>query len=428
MPRVAGAGEVEKKTIVTEILPAKDSRANGGDVRNPDCFDFMEELSSEDWKNHIVYIYRLEPQIFRQKEGDPAYVGCVSQAITRQYIFENYGGGVFEIWVKQGRQIMSRHSYTIAGAPKNLDSNAQPAAATPGGVSIPADTGASMGMRALEMMGGPQTQVFAAMLDMVKAASAEQIALIRAAIPPQKDPVETLLASIRLMKELNPAPPVPAAPAPNLMDELLRPMLAAMIQKMTNPANPLEEFKTMAGVMKEIGGLGGGEKSNLAADVVRALPGALREATGMVREIRLSNEAAVRAAPMPVPGAPARNPSAPPNVVTMPSPAAVDSGQGPIEVHPPDPNWIKLRVVQMISEPETQPGDVAEWLRDTAPEFLHSLSAATPEQILGYFRTDPVLQHAAGNPRLAQFVRDLVSYLHDVPTTAENAAPQKPPA
>lgn len=422
MPAIAPQGrEVKKTTKFEETIPAVDAAA--AEPSNPDCFDYMAGVLPEDWINHIVYVYRQEPRTVNA--GGPGYLEKCTGPFDIEYLREKWGGTVFRIIVKRGSERVSEHTYQIEAPPK-FPAAAQSAAPAP---AVPADPNASLGMRALEMVGGPQAETFRALLDVFREASKAAIDQVRAQsmnAAPQKSAKEELLETLNLIKALNGDS---AVKAKSPMELAVESAMTTMVQNMLSPKNPIEDFKTMAAAISSVQSLTGGGSNRgggLVSEVVAALPGAIREATGMLREIRMNNEVMARTTPMPPPRA--ANPSQPANVVTMPSPAAHDSGQGPIEVQPPDPNWVKLRIVQMLAVPDTTAGDIAEWLRDTMPEMLQQLSMATPEQILGLFKSDPVLAHAATNPRLPQFVNEFVAYLHEVPTTAENAAPPKPPA
>src|ERR1700752_5099047 len=122
---------VTRKRIITPAELAKET-SNG----MPDCWEYIEALKPEQWNDHIVYLYRDEPKTNTWPGSPPAYldkfVGTIEvrpgysvpmdeAGAIQQAVKEKFGGRVFRMIVKKGRERITECRFTNEAPPKYPD-------------------------------------------------------------------------------------------------------------------------------------------------------------------------------------------------------------------------------------------------------------------------------------------------------------------
>jgi hypothetical protein len=244
---------VSRKRVIpaTELENEKTSRV-------PDFWEYVENLKPDQWSDHIVYLYRQEPKTTTFPGAPPAYldkyVGTIEvrpgvtvlmddAGTIQQAIKEKFGGRVFRMILKKGKERLTEATFSTEAMPKYPDSVPQYAQQQ----SNPPNPGQSdanaIASKAIDTVANQPQEVMNIAINALRA-SAEMIA--RSATPP-------------------PAPPV--TPPSSLETDLDRAFKAAMIARMT--ADPVETFVRMRTA------IGGDGQNNSNALVEKVLSTAL---------------------------------------------------------------------------------------------------------------------------------------------------------
>ena len=106
------------------------NRYNGLDV-----WEHMQSLSKEEWSEHVVYVYRVEPKLQGQSTRG-ALCSKVNEAIDENWVKEHFGGTVFDIYFNRIRPTDKKFSrviqgFTIAAEPKIYAGQALKASTSP---------------------------------------------------------------------------------------------------------------------------------------------------------------------------------------------------------------------------------------------------------------------------------------------------------
>jgi len=425
MPKVTPTeGQAVEETTVTRLIPARGSENDRGAT---EAIEYMESTPRDKWEqsNHIVYLYRVEPAIYRNAPG-PTYVTKYSTPITLDQIQQEYGGGLWRIVIKRANERVSDSRYQLSGTPRDLTRTTQEfTPAAPGGV--PSGDSVSLASEAMKLAANPTAQ--AAQIDMMRTSANAAIELVKANAPKQLSVQEIL----ELAKGLNGSP---LNEKPFLETEVGKILLAAasavvtaFVNRVVAPAaDPLDQLSKYAEVIGKF--TPGSSSSDWKAALVQAAPQIANSIKDTVQELRLGTEAQARlnagrtltAGPLPSPAAPPAVPNpgttAPNlgtgNVVQMPAPPAQE-GRVPMEP-------FETKLVELLNDP-TMTGDKAgEILDETWPRMVDEIATYSVEQIMYAFTVRPILQPHAQNPRLRQFITEFLEW------TKEEAPPLTPPA
>jgi hypothetical protein len=429
MPKVTpGPGQAVEEHTVTRIVPANTEP----DKLSADPIEYMDAIGQEKWDqgNHIIYLYRLEPPLYRG--GGAAYVTKYAAPVTLDQVQQEYGGGLFRLLIKRGPERVADARYQLSGTPRDLTRSMQEfAPALPGGVppATTTDGTSSVVNRALDIASNPNAQQ--AQTDLLVKASTAAIELVKAnvpAAPPQLGVKEIL----EIAEKLRPAVPASTEP-PFFQTEVGKILVAAasavvtaLVNRLVSPVDPIDQISKYADVIAKFNPAGGSSTSDWKAALVNAAPQLALAVKDTVQELRLGTEAQMRynagrtlpaGPPPPPPAVPVQsNPGAPapPNVVEMPPPAP-EAGQG---MEP-----FERKLVELLSDPKMTGDAAGEILDKTWPRMIDEIATYSVDQIMGAFQMRPILQPHANNPRLRQFITEFLAWAKDTDT-----APLTPPA
>lgn len=408
MPKVTPPpGQTVEEVTRTRILPAADSEP---EKFSTDALEYMDALSADKWNagNHLVYIYRVDPPVFRGAPG-PTYVTKFSTPITLEQIQSEYGGGMWRILVKRGVERAADRVYPVAGSPRDLTRSQQEfRPELPGGV--PPDGPNNLASQAMNLAANPGAQ--AAQVRLLETAASNAIEMVKQTAPQQlsvKDIIE-------LARSLAPQQPVEKPFLETPLGALAIAAATTLVNRLITPVDPLAQLSQMAEVMSKFGG--GSSSSDWKTALVNAAPQLANAVRDTVQELRLGTEAQMRmnagrtlqAAQPAVPALP--NPAQPENVVQMPAPAA--------QTGPPAMEPFESRLVELLNDPNMTGDKAGEILDATWPTIVDEVSRYTVDQIMMAFRSRPLLAPHANNPRLREFLTQFLAWANEpeAPPTA----------
>jgi hypothetical protein len=330
-----------------------------------------------------------------------------NEAIDPFSVKGKFGGGSFNIMVKDGPELIYDQDFEIEGEPRAVPGSTDSAARP---------VGSDVAMEAMRMMSNPE--MMKGMFEMYKTASLACMDMIRGQMPVAQDPLQTL----RNAKEILAPVGVAAVAAPSRMESLLEKFMEAMILKAMNPPET-NAFKETLGLIGEIRGSGllGAPKTDLATTFVTTLPSLVTQAVTGLHEIRLNSEATLNAMrlqqdgktidlqPNPQPAAPAPSQPAAPATAETVSPEMVKQ-------------ILVTRNLQMlvagIKEPDSTGEEMYRFLDDNWPEIIPQMTSFSKEQLLILFRSpdmqkaqlgNTILMEVANDPRLPHLIEEFLA-------------------
>jgi hypothetical protein len=221
------AGHVKERITRERILSA--SEANKDNAPMPDFWDYVESLTSEQWNDHIVYLYREDPKASTYS-GEFAYldkfVGYIEvrpgvqvpmeeRGLIEQAIKEKFGGRAFRLICKRGKQRVTVGKCVNEAPPKYPDTNSQQFAGP------------------LPNAGSDANAIASKAIDTVANHPQEALRIAQ----------ESLRTTAEIISRLGHQVGAPAAPATSTESDLDRAFKAAMIQRMTQ--DPIDGFLRM---------------------------------------------------------------------------------------------------------------------------------------------------------------------------------------
>lgn len=413
-------GQQVKQTTYTEVLPAS---AKTADVEKLGFWEYLLSLTPNDYAEHICYVYR-----WLQNSNDYSAVGKLSLPFDEFTLKDNFGGGTFRLYLKRKGQLYKRiDRVVIEGNPKNPDDAPAPAS----NFGSASHNGDPLGLiaRILEN----QNQLFERLLTQ-KNSSPSVDEAYRGALQLQADALRTGVSTVR---DLNPGP----SAAVNPMDEITKTFMMAAIQKMLNPADPIESFAKMASALKTVMPEQAGSTS-WGVEAIRAIgqalpsiaqaytasqlpPRAAAPSNGRTIDVQPqplranSDDTRNNVTPMPGPA----NPALPANGNATNAAPAAPAPQGG-DVQPPNVEWVEDNVVKIINDLELSPDDAAfeaaAWLQRSAPGMLPQLASEATLRWLFSNRT--ILRTVPDNARREEFIQAFLRVLNRTPAPA--AAPE----
>jgi hypothetical protein len=379
MPKMKLAGAPAGASVTTTLqMPSSVAPPDAPpDETKPDFWEYIQQLTPEQWKNHVVYITRENPKT--GINGIGGYLTKLQQSFDADDIKTAYGGYEFSYILKEGADICKKcrrasGTFRVEAPPKFDSSREAPGQAASNGHG---DGNAAVIQqfiavlreelaRSRENSNGSSSATEEA-IKLLSSASDRAMEVITKQIPQAGDPaaqLNSLLAAAEKIAAMR--QPAPASGGFGELGALLIPVLKTVVEKLLTPTDPLEQLTKLAGVFEVVeklrGGGGGGRadwKSELVAEGIPALKevvGAIAEnrkaAVDIERERRARAEANARAAatvqdlnaqraqvtqmpanarpPAPMPAAPANGHSVAPATAAAAAPPHV----GPFRVVP----------------------------------------------------------------------------------------------
>ena len=414
MPKVTpGPGQAVEETTVTRILP--DTK---GDLEklSSDPLEYMDAIARDKWDqgNHIVYLYRVEPAVFRNASG-ATYVTKYSTPITLEQIQQEYGGGLWRILVKRGQERIADAKYQISGTPRDLTRSMQEfSPGTPGGVAQ-AETGGVVS-QAMNIVSDPTAR--AAQTQMLTSAAASAIDLVKSNAAQQLT-VKDILELAEKMNSRTAEKPFLETEVGKIVVAAASALVTALVARVVTPTDPLDQLTKMATVMQSLGG--GSSSSDWKAALVNAAPQIAEAGRGMLQELRMGTEAQMRmnagrtltaAPPAPAAAPPAQQNPANQNVVQMPAPP--QGGSPPMEP-------FEMKLVELLNDPQMTGDKAGEILDAQWPRIVDEVAQYSVDQIMVAFGTRPILAPHAQNPRLRQFLTEFLQWANETDAPAPTA-------
>ena len=412
-------GQVVKSTTIREVLPPNQAKER----TTPDFWEYVAPLTASDWDRHIVYLYRVEDNRsipLEKCSGSMQIGGGRSVPINDREemelaIGQKYGGRTFRLILKRGSERVTETRVFNDLPPKNV----QPAIF---------DSGPSV---------QPMSDA-AATADVAKAA-------MSAVASQEANAVNVAVTALRGAAEVVQRFSQPQNGGTQ-MDDIMKPLLVAMLQRAMNPPDPIElltKLLTLQNSMttstaartpgtpdeftQKVMGVAferfmnpppAGPVSSAGAELVRTLPSVATHVTDAIREWRLGMEAQRDGAAIMRGIVPPR-PAAPPGARSLPAPAA-NPTEAPMPVPGVPLEFIEAKIVEMLTEPvsaEEAADDTMAFLDRIDPKLVAQLVSLGEPGLFNLFQTRPILKTATTNvPRLAEFIRAFLKF------ATENAA------
>ena len=454
MPRV-NQSKSETPQVVTTVttLSKPEDEKKEKQREKLEFWSYMQKLSPEEWKRHIVYLYRTKPVV--GMSSSEKYLDKFQQAFTIEDIRTRFGGEEFKAIMQRERMILHTEVFAIEAAPKFDLFREQPG----GSASKDAITQQLLD-RALNAGGGIEGDAMKRSLDIVT--NAYKTALeTTGSDGKQPNGGTDILAMIRVLKELG-LIGQPPAPRGGLAE--MKEMLGALkeLGLIGGQTNQIETFKSMLGAVKEIageigGGAGGGKRDIWGALIDRA-PDLLEkgaEMLGKVATIQAENnkglavkaETALKLRAMGAPqmvadtasgpaaphGEPMQGertapraggglPVVPISDASASSGTAVSPGAAVAPSHEETilQNYLRGRVVNLISEGQSGE-DVLAFVEDYFPPVIEYLEDLDPEGLRKFFADDPMLAKAMALPQWDAWFKRACDVLY-----SDEAVPAEP--
>ena len=416
-------GEVVRETRETQVIPAGESRKLSDGTPLPSKGDFWDWLESTPvemlnrWEAEIS-IYRLQPNGRKDPLCEQLHYPPDNVRLTQRWIKERFGGGPYSVMCKLEKQLRFAVDFSIEGPAKTPDEVAESARKNNGAGSFAA--GSDLGI-IIGLFRDMQSQLIAELraarggdsaIQSMRDSMALGTEVLRTAVPA----VAGIVSNAANHGNNSAADP---------MRDIQMRFMDAMIAKMMNPTDPIETFAKMLTAVKTLmpeAGAGGGE--SIAQTLIRVAPqamgqlGTILQSAARMRELELQAFLASKGqAPMPpmrtLPAMP--TPQAPP---AAPAPAVVPEATtangAPAQPTPSLIEFLEMGIVNMVNNQANTAKQAAHecliLIDAYFPDLVNQILAQpNPEdELLKFFREQPILQQVPQDPRLTEVVKHLV--------------------
>jgi hypothetical protein len=414
-----------RRAVVGDARPEPDRFLKDG-FPNPaamDVWEYMRELTEEQWQKHIIYLYRINPTVSRIP-GQPAYLDKYAGPISIADIAERYGGLEYRLDLirTDTHRNVYRHRFPIDATPKNAHGEkfeGQPAAAAPGSANgSQNDQMLSVVQTLLEQRDETPDEYFDP-----RAAVSEAI----------KIQAEGAREAIKLIAEQK------SGGGDSMIIKLLLPALIQQAFGKPQPdaaaaVNPVAQLRDVLGVVNELRGgepgapLAPAAATNnvwvaLAQSVGPRLETILEKVGGLLERwaaVQAASQGRRPAIPLPaVQQQPAQHlggdvvlTAVPPAAVPI-APEAKPAGPVVFDRRAIVRDAIKERIIEMLFGGDD--GQLAAEVADRMdPDFADELARTLRENPAGV-AADPILGRAIQSPALEPFVTRFLSYFDETP-------------
>lgn len=400
----------------------------------------QEVLNTAEGKNYVIYLYRLQPIA----QGYAGQVAKFSQPVTIDEIAETYGGYEYRISLHRGSKWICSEVFKVASPPKMMGV-ADPAMVN----GVPSINGGAAGgvdaaalQKTLLQFVTEQEKAkandpgYMASLRMFEQAASSAIA---AASSANRNPVaENMQTQMMTMMFQN-------------MSTLNNTLMTKLINPESGTRNSMAELKELLSFLPQLTGLkipgaGGGRVdpwSAIGETLINAAPQMIKAgaefmdkykgiAAERTKQAELQYNAVLvnsgRAPAIPI--TPINPPPPVPFVPHQPAPAAAfqtdpfpETTAQPAaaaDIQPPNMEWMKRRIVELISRGMSG-DDLVAFISGVDESMAQTLKVVSEDQIRQFFANDPILSHALQSPNFDQVLSEVVFYLH--PETMTETAP-----
>lgn len=398
-----------RKTIESEVLPPRIDAANdaqAGRFYNRPWEDVVNDLTAEQWSEHLVRVYRAGE---KWERGAAPVDNVFNGPFTEEDIRSRFGGGKFILWMlgpPKKHNLVAKWQVDLEGVPLV---NSVPRSGQP-------DTSNSVALEAMRMYANPEFMRM--QMQMMMTAATEAMSLIKTQIPPTQDPLATLRNAKEILGSGN--------QEHGLLDTIRALKELGLIGSPEKKG--VEEILALITTLKTSGLItSGAPKADLAATFANNLPMLVDRLVNGLHEFRLNSEAQERTVRLQ------RGEIRPgdPNVIDVnpssPTPAAADRAAVPAStvgtaVSAETAQAIIAqahmhRLVAGIKDPESDGQDMYDYLRNAWPEILEELTKFSKEQLLAFFKSREaqmqyfgadILTQVADDPRLPKILEDFL--------------------
>lgn len=410
------------------------------DNPTPEFFQYVRDIKPNDWSNHMVYLYRVEPKpsvpLLRSGNSFLSMPGGQGVQIADQEELEfalaqNFGGGVFRLIVKRGSQWVSQVRLEINAPVRaiNIPAPESQPGSNPGAPMLGTGSDgatASIASKAIDTIAGQEHQAVLIGVNALNAAAnvVRQFSEGRPASSPQdatmqqfmqvmiaralQDPFEQMVKFMSLMREMNNAAGGNVAGLPG---DMMQQFMKAMFEKFMNPTPT-------------------GAPTSASAELMRQLPQIGQSIAESLREFRHAREAEARMVAM-TRGNPVVQPPSLPSPTALP-PAATSAATPSATPQPagaPSMEFVEQKIMEIFKQPISakQAADEAmAFLDNLDPNAIGQLAALGEDGLLKFFATRPALKLATANmPRLVEFIRAFLQ-MHAEDLSQAGDAPPAP--
>jgi hypothetical protein len=454
MPRVKTAAPESPKVNVSVEMPPGEGAPEEKPREKFDFWGYLAALSPQDWKRHVVYLYRIKPVVGMSTKEK--YLDVIGQAFTIEDIKNRFGGEEFRAMLIRDGKALHTEIFSIEAAPK-YDSRELPSnGARSEGINqqlldkLLAERNAQSNL---------EGDALGRALDIVTTAYEKAVEKTGGNQPANGG--TDMLTMIRVMKELG-------------MIQQPKSLLQEVLELVTGlkaigidvghfigggGGGGLGSLKDQIGMLKDLHEMiGGGGPRGWAESLIDKAPELLEHgvaALGKVADIQKQSAAqletkartAVQIAeiqqgrgrvPAASPAATAEDLAAQTGTVPIPqNPSGnsrlnvvpVSTTAAPtITIAPGSPqqegetlmNFLKNKVVEMIGNPERTADDVLAFVEDFYPPVAQYLANLDPEKLRQFFAEDPILAKAMALERWPEWYKEACESLYEM--VAEPAA------
>lgn len=453
---VAVAELPEVETPAVESAP-KVKRLSIDDYGKMSMWEAMAQMNEDDWSNKMLYVYRSAPftvnKHTNQKYGSIFKGG--TPGITQEELQNNFGGGKFRLYLKQGKVTLCDAHQIVDGKPKLLPDELLMTGGDDG-ADTPAPTSDPNSQMALEVI----RELLQERKDKAAAqGDVQQVSAINSAIGLMSQASER---ANKLVADANKAPSlneqfdlvqkVMALAAPKedktmmiLLSKLLERAFPAQAAPTANPAQQLKESVETLKSLKELwgeaeGAASGDWKTTLVAALVPAVPqiiGFLRQAANRPPQVIVMqpgpdgrfHAVPQRATPQTLETVPIEQPPG----VEVESHSRESGNPPPAPGGPTGPptggdllagDSLKLKVVTMFLK-GNDGSLVASFIENAAPTVYAGLRQIDAQLFPGFLKNDPILSQIATEAPFEEWCKEFLEFMHE---EEEDGAPEAPPA
>lgn len=382
VPVVPGA---TKETITHErLIVDGDEPVPGSGI---DAYDYMAGLTEDEWRDHIVYIYRKFP--LPANGAKRTYIAKLVHAFDDEWLKQNFGGGQYHFILKKGSQrIKEGDSSDIPGVPKNPDEAA---------ISANQSDLVQTVKMLLEKNGGNSASTAN---EITAIAFKNALEIQRQSMPPPMS-IADLTTALKNLNELNGGAPHAGATPEWLtkFGEALLPVGVGLIAKLLEPKDALASIKGVAEAFQMMKSISPAEPAeiNMGLELVRNGPQLLGGLMNVLSELRKSEELKKAQQAVTQPALPPGVPVVPPDRVVVHhrpangQPAAPPASVPVNEKGEPSPEFVWGKVIEMC-----QSGDdgkfAFDWLDTIDPQAMGWLRSQnfSLDQLKGFIATGAI--------------------------------------
>lgn len=437
----ASTSEITETTITKRTLPPQ-TPAQGRTA--PEFWPYIEGLKSEDWEEHTVYLYRIEPRATSYSDQPSSLEKIVAgtmevrPGVTIPFnnredielaVREKHGGRSFRLICKRRSERVCEGKIVNDAPPKYQQQQGDNHSNTSPTVQPISDAGATadIAKTAMSTVAGQERAAVEVGISALRGAAevmqrfaksdqqsanpvTDQILqiLISRALAPPPDPLELITRLMTVMKTFTPEshPSATTGQSP-LLDKLLD----TALERLLNPVASGPAVSAGAELVRQL--------PSVAGYVVQAME-AWRHGSEAQRDTASIMAGRGQVTP-PQPGAPVAAPAprtltAPP-IAPPPTAARPEDNMGTVE-------FLENKIVGIMRKPELSAeeaaDDVLAFLDVLDPSLIKQLSSLGEAGLVNLFQTRPILHPMTGNmPRLIEFIRAFLKF---------SAGEQAPPA